>query len=55
MKPEKNLEEELENNLIEGTVKLLFDNLIEYGIKKIIQKAPEWSEKFQNWKNKYFY
>lgn len=55
MKLEDNLEEELVNNLIEGTVKMLFDNLIEYGVKKIRQKAPEWKETFQNWKNKYFY
>lgn len=55
MKREDNLEEELVNNLIEGTVKMLFDNLIEYGVKKIRQKAPEWKEKFQNWKNKYSY
>ena len=55
MKLEDNLEEELVNNLIEGTVKMLFDNLIEYGVKKIRQKAPEWKETFQNWKHKYFY
>ena len=55
MSKKDDLEEELSNKLIEGTTKLLFDNLIEYGIKKIIQKAPEWSEKFQNWKKKYFY
>jgi hypothetical protein len=34
MKREDNLEEESVNNLIEGTVKMLFDNLIEYGVKK---------------------
>lgn len=46
MKLEDNPEEELVSNLIEGTVKMLFDNLIEYGVKKIRQKAPEWKEKF---------
>ena len=55
MKLEDNPEEELVNNLIERTIKMLFDNLIEYGVKKIRQKAPEWKETFQNWKNKYFY
>ncbi len=55
MKLEENHEEELVNNLIEGTVKMLFDNLIEYGVKKIKQKTPEWKEKFLNWKNNYFY
>ena len=55
MKREDNLEEELVNKLIEGTVKMLFDILMEYGVKKIRKKVPEWKEKFQNWKNEYFY
>jgi hypothetical protein len=55
MKSEEPPEEELVNNLIEGTVKLLFETFIEYGMKKIKQKAPEWKKKFQDWKNKYFY
>lgn len=55
MSEKEDLEEELSQNLIEGATKLLFDNFFEYGIKKIIQKAPEWNEKFQNWKKKYFY
>ncbi len=54
MKREDNLEEELVNKLIKGTVKMLFDILMEYGVKKIRKKAPEWKEKFQNWKNEYF-
>ena len=38
IRQEDNLEEELVNYLIEGTVKILFDNLIEYGAKKLKEK-----------------
>ena len=53
MTPEDELEKELSNNLIESFSKLI-GNLIDYGIKKIKQKTPDWSEKYRDWKKKYF-
>lgn len=55
MRREDNPKEESGYNLIEGAAKLLSDNLIEYGFKKIRQKAPEWKKKFNKWIDKYFY
>ncbi len=49
MESNNDLENDLVNNLFNGAIKLLFENLIEYGVNKIIEKAPVIRERFQNW------
>ena len=53
-KNEHTPEEKYFENIKNEVRDVILNNTIEYALNKFKEMLPEWREKFQNWKNKYF-